>query len=282
MENVETLARPAASPNLAVPAQGVGSYLDWAAILGGATVALAISAVATGFGAALGLTAVSAEPGEGSGWAALIITSGWILLSMIAAYATGGYVAGRMRRPIERATPEEVQLRDGMNGLVVWASGILIGALLLAATAGMAARGAGAALSTASTAAEAPAAALVRMVGPGAGQSRDELLALFSHAMQTGTVTETDRAYLAQVVTQSGLPAPEVNARVDAVLAETDRLGAEARDLAEKARVSAILTGFLMAATALVSAVAAFSCAMRGGQHRDEGRIYAGLALPRR
>lgn len=281
MENVETLARTAVPLNPVAPAQGAGSYLDWAAILGGATVALGISAVATGFGAALGLTAISAEPGEGSGWAALLLTSGWILLSMIAAYATGGYVAGRMRRPIERATPEEVQLRDGMNGLVVWALGIVIGAFVLAATAGMATRGA-TALSAASTTLEAPAAALVRMVGANSAQNRDDLLALFAQTIQTGTVTEADRAYLAQAVTQSGLPEPQVNARVEAVLVEADRLGAEARNLAETARISAILTGFLMAATALVSAVAAFSCAVRGGQHRDEGRIYAGLALPRR
>jgi len=282
MENMETLARPAAPPNPAAPVQGAGSYLDWTAILGGAAVALAVSAVATGFGTALGLTTVSAEPGAGSGWAALVITSGWILLSMIAAYATGGYVAGRMRRPIERATSEEVRLRDGMNGLVVWALGILTGALLLAVATGMTALAAGAVSTASIAAAEGPAAELVRMVGPGAGQSRDDLLALFTHAVQTGTVTEADRTYLTQAVTQSGLPAAEAAARVDAVVAETGRLAAEARDMAEKARISAILTGFLMAATALVSAVAAFSCAVRGGQHRDEGRIYAGLALPRR
>lgn len=282
MENVDTSPRPAAPLNVAVPLQGAGSYLDWAAILGGGTVALAISALGTGFGAALGLTAVSAEPGEGSGWLALVITTGWILVSMIAAYATGGYVAGRMRRPIERATPQEVHLRDGMNGLVVWALGTLVGALLMAITAGMAALGTGA-LATASIGAmDAPATALVRMVGPGTGQSRDDLLALFAEAVETGSVTEADRAYLAQAVTQAGLPEPEVTARVNAVLAETERLGAEARAVAETARISAILTGFLMAAAALVSAVAAFSCALRGGQHRDEGRIYAGLALPRR
>lgn len=282
MENVDTSARPAAPLSAAASLQGAGSYLDWAAILGGAAVALAISALATGFGTALGLTAVSAEPGEGSGWLALVITSGWIMVSMIAAYATGGYVAGRMRRPIERATSQEVQLRDGMNGLVVWAIGMLVGALLMAITAGMAALGTGALATASISAMDAPAAALVRMVGPSTGQSRDDLVALFTEAVETGTLTDTDRAYLTQAVTQSRLPEAEVTARVNAVVAETERLGAEARAVAEKARISAILTGFLLAATALVSAVATYSCALRGGQHRDEGRIYAGLSLPRR
>lgn len=282
MENVDTSARPAAPLGAATSLQGAGSYLDWAAILGGAAVALAISALATGFGTALGLTAVSAEPGEGSGWLALVITSGWIMVSMIAAYATGGYVAGRMRRPIERATSQEVQLRDGMNGLVVWAIGMLVGALLMAITAGMAALGTGALATASISAMDAPAAALVRMVGPSTGQSRDDLVALFTEAVETGTLTDADRAYLTQAVTQSGVPEAEVTARVNAVVAETERLGAEARAVAEKARISAILTGFLLAATALVSAVAAYSCALRGGQHRDEGRIYAGLSLPRR
>lgn len=282
MEKLDTSARPAAPLSAAASLQGTSSYLDWAAILGGAAVALAISALATGFGTALGLTAVSAEPGEGSGWLALIITSGWILISMIAAYATGGYVAGRMRRPIERATPQEVQVRDGMNGLVVWALGMLVGALLMAITAGMAALGTGALATASISALDAPAAALARMVGPGTGESRDDLMALFTSAVEAGSVTEADRTYLTQAVAQSGLPEAEVTARVNAVVAETERLGTEARAVAEKARISAILTGFLMAATALVSAVAAFSCALRGGQHRDEGRIYAGLSLPHR
>ncbi|RRD24704.1 hypothetical protein ECB98_13335 [Brucellaceae bacterium VT-16-1752] len=50
---------------------------------------------------------------------------------------------------------------------------------------------------------------------------------------------------------------------------------------AEKARITGILTAFLLAASALVAAVAAFIAAIHGGRHRDEGRIWGGLSYHR-
>ena len=44
--------------------------------------------------------------------------------SLVASYLAGGYIAGRMRRRVESATDDEVTARDGINGLVVGASGL--------------------------------------------------------------------------------------------------------------------------------------------------------------
>ena len=49
-------------------------------------------------------------------------------------------------------------------------------------------------------------------------------------------------------------------------------------DMAESARIDAILSAFLLTAAALIAAVAAISGAVRGGRHRDEGRMFAGLS----
>lgn len=64
--------------------------------------------------------------------------------------------------------------------------------------------------------------------------------------------------------------------------AEADRLAADAKAVAikaaEVARVSAILSAFLLASAAMVAAAAAYIGAVRGGRHRDEGRIFGGFA----
>ncbi len=119
MDHVESLA-PA---DRAQP----GSSLDWPAILGGTVVAAGTAAVFTAFGSALGLASVSAEPGEGSFSLWLVVTAIWTVLSLIASYLAGGYVAGRMRRRVDDASADEVATRDGLNGLVVWGLGMLVG-----------------------------------------------------------------------------------------------------------------------------------------------------------
>jgi hypothetical protein len=103
-------------------------YVDWHAIVAGAVVASAIGVVFAGFGAALGLTALSPQPGEGSGTLSLILTGLWALITILVSYGAGGYIAGRMRRRVDNATPDEVSARDSIHGMVVWGLGVLIGA----------------------------------------------------------------------------------------------------------------------------------------------------------
>lgn len=50
------------------------------------------------------------------------------------------------------------------------------------------------------------------------------------------------------------------------------------REEAEKTLIAGILTAFLLAASALVAAVAAYIGAVHSGRHRDERRIWGGLA----
>lgn len=321
MENKTSSLRPAASAAASGPASG--SYVDWAAILGGSVLAVALVIIFTGFGAALGLTAISAEEGGGSGRLALALSAGWILLSMIAAYALGGYVAGRMRRRLDAAAPEEVQVRDGLNGLVVWAVGTILSAMVLGSAvsstvsavgsvAGTAVEAAGAAAGGVAEGAASAASALVpegatedplgfvtgtllrpATVAPGTAtgpETTADAGAILSNIVATGEISDSDRAYLVSLTAaRSGLTEPEVNARVDEAIAaaqsarqEAADLAAEAeetaRETAETARISAILTAFMLAAAALVAAVVAYKGAVRGGRHRDEGRIFGGLA----
>ncbi|MBP1804225.1 hypothetical protein [Rubellimicrobium aerolatum] len=125
------------------PSGTQGHYVDWPAILAGAVVATAIGVVFAGFGAALGLSAVSPQEGEGSGRLSLILTGLWALVTILVSYGTGGYVAGRMRRRHEGATPDEVSARDSIHGMVVWGLGVLIGAWIAGNVIGSAANAVG-------------------------------------------------------------------------------------------------------------------------------------------
>jgi hypothetical protein len=325
MENTQPNIRPAGSVAAAPTAAsgGSGSYVDWAAILGGAVMAVALGIIFTGFGGALGLTALSAAEGEGSGTLALVLSTAWILASMIAAYAVGGYTAGRMRRRLDAATAEEVQVRDGVNGLVVWAVGTVISAVVLGTAISSAVSTAGNVAATATEAAGAAAGGLAQgaataasavvpdeatedpmdfitgtllrptTVAPGqatAETTTTDAAAILANIVTTGEISESDRAYLVSLTAaRTGLTELEVNARVDQAVAaaqaardEAAGLAAEAektaRQAAETARISAILTAFLLTAAALVAAVASYVAAVRGGRHRDEGRIFSGFA----
>ncbi|SIN95240.1 hypothetical protein [Vannielia litorea] len=130
-ERTETLTR-ASAPAFAHE----GSYVDWPAILAGAVVASAVGFVFATFGAALGLSIISPYDGDGSAMAAAIAVGSWMLWTTISSFATGGYIAGRMRRRVDGAGADEVGVRDGIHGLAVWGVGVLVGAWLLGMTAG--------------------------------------------------------------------------------------------------------------------------------------------------
>lgn len=150
--------------------------------------------------------------------------------------------------------------------------------------------------------------------GQGANQQQDQaaqqrqVAGILMNLVRTGAIPETDKTYLKTLVAaRTGLSQEQVDARVneavtkaqevrngaqkriDDAKAEVERLKTEAQkrvdeakaqaaDAAEKARVTGILTAFLLAASALVAAAAATIGAVWGGRHRSEGRIWRGLA----
>lgn len=321
MERTETLTAQSA-PKVALE----GSYVDWSAILAGAATAAAIATLLAGFGAALGLSAVSLEPGQGSVTLAMVVGAVFLVVTLVASYGSGGYIAGRMRRRVDQASADEVSVHDGLNGLAVWAVGTLVTVMLLTNAAGNVVSAAGSAASTAVTAAgsavggmaqgalTAAGAALPEDAGSNAmsfvtdtllrtspnaatpaepGETARQTAGIFANYLTTGEISDADRAYLeAAVASETGLTATEVTTRVDTAIAAAEAQRAEAAqlaeeakqtaiDIAETARISAVLTAFLLTAAALVAAAAACVAAVRGGLHRDEGRVFAGFSYRR-
>ncbi len=135
--------------NTPLPAASAeGSYVDWPAIFAGTVVAIALARLLSAFGAALGLSGITLDGTDESSTLELVLTSLWMVLTFIAAYLTGGYIAGRMRRRVEAAQKSEVTTRDGVNGLVVWGLGTILTTVLLSNLVSFAANTAGTVAST--------------------------------------------------------------------------------------------------------------------------------------
>ena len=66
----------------------------------------------------------------------MIIAAVWTALVQIVGFASGGYVAGRVRNSWSSVVPHERHFRDGMHGMIVWAVGLLIGAVFAVTAAG--------------------------------------------------------------------------------------------------------------------------------------------------
>lgn len=113
------------------------SYVDWSAVLAGAVLATAISFVLFTFGGAIGLSLSSPYEGEGINVVWFAIAAGlWFVWVQVSSFMAGGYIAGRLRRRAYDATEHEADVRDGAHGLLVWATGALLGAVLTALTLG--------------------------------------------------------------------------------------------------------------------------------------------------
>lgn len=261
------------------------SYLQWGPIIGGAVLATAISTILTIFGAAVGLSLVSADFERSTSATALMVAGTlWALWITVSCCAAGGYLAGRMRQPIPDATREERSIRDGAHGLLVWAVGALLITMVASSTlfgaartaaSGIAAAGSGAATLISQQADPMGTALDGVMRTTGATNvtpaERDEASRIFVNALASGKFDPADREYLAsRLAARAGIAQPEAEKRVDDALARLNQAKETAKQAAERARKIAVLTAFMTAAALLVGAAAAWWAAGLGGEHRDE------------
>lgn len=262
-----------------------GSYLDWSPIFGGAVLSVAISTIMAAFGSAIGLSLVSADTSRSSSMSVLAIAAAlWALWITVSACGAGGYLAGRMRKPMLDSSASERGVRDGAHGLVVWAVGALLVAFItsssLMGAARTAASGAAAVAGGASTLISQQADPLASAVDsmmrstgtePVTQGEREEASRILVRSLANGSLDPADRAYISsRMATRMNIPQAEAEKRIDEGYARLIQARDAARDAAEKARRTAVIVAFLTAAVLLVGAAAAYMAAMLGGQHRDE------------
>jgi hypothetical protein len=252
--------------------------IQWSAIIAGAIGASALAFVLHSFAGAIGVSISSTSPTWRDASVALVLLSGlYLVLMALASYGFGAYIAGRLRAPVAGAT-DDIEFRDGMHGLIVWALATLLTGLIALATVQAVPRlavpsGAPNGSST-SVAGESliaydldrlfrserrPQGFEGNMDYPRAEAARILLTASSHRGMQSD-----DRTYLVRLVSaMTGLAPPDAERRLNDVTAR-------ANENVSRARHSAVILGFMVGAAALVGAVAAWYAACAGGRLRDD------------
>jgi hypothetical protein len=250
------------------------TYLQWAAVVSGALLASALLIVLLAFGSAIGLAVVSPAPSWRDSSAALALLSGlFLILASLASFGAGAYVAGRLRTRWSQAShSDEVEFRDGMHGLLVWAAAVVITTLVAAAVTAATAppaltRTAAPERSTGETLVAYELDRLFRAQQPPDGDfsyGRAEASRILLAAASRRGVGPEDRVHLVRLVgARTGIAQSDAERRVDIAIAE-------ARTAVSRARRAAVLVGFSSAVALLLGAAVSWFAASVGGRHRDD------------
>lgn len=102
------------------------SNVEWGAVFAGAAIATAFGLVLLTFGAALGLSVTSPYREEGMSPLGFAIAAGlYLLWVQLMSFYLGGYVTGRLRTRLGGVSEHEIDVRDGLHGLIMWAVGVI-------------------------------------------------------------------------------------------------------------------------------------------------------------
>ena len=255
------------------------SGVSWAAAMGGAFVAAALSLILLALGVGLGLSSVSPWSNVGAsastiGTAAIV----WLIVMQVISSSMGGYLAGRLRTRWTNVHTDEVYFRDTAHGFLTWAVALVVTAAFL--TSAAAYMVGGAASSTAggiATGVQADGRALeaneyfVDTLFRSDGVKPDsngapvlgEVGRIFAKSLRQGDLPAADKSYLAKLVaTRTGLSQTDAEKRVSDVFAGAQ----QAAETARKAIAHSLLWVFL---ALLIGAFCASVAATIGGRQRD-------------
>lgn len=246
--------------------------LQWSSIVAGAIVAAAVWFVLISFGSGIGLAVASPSSTWRDTSAVLAVIGGlWLVLTSLASFGLGGYLAGRLRESWPDAPADAVEFRDGVHGLLVWGLAILVGVVLALLAARAVVPRVELSTPTAANAESVLAFELDQLfrsdrtaVEPGADpELRAQAARIITSGLgHTGMATD-DRAYLVHLVeARTGLSQPDAERRVDQVIAKANKAIARARH-------GAVILAFMIACSLLLGIAAAWLAAAVGGQHRD-------------
>ena len=251
------------------------NYIEWGPVVAGSVAAAALATVLHAFAGAIGLAVSSTSPTWRDSSAALHVLSGiYLLLTSIAAFALGGYLAGRTRTP-GNGVADEIEFRDGTHGLVVWAIAMMLTVVATWAAAQSLTRLAAPSGGSAGSAQSVPGENIIpydldrlfradrRPEGVDLTYSRAEAARILLTSAGHDGVKADDRAYLARLTANmTGLAPADSEQRVNTVITQ-------AHDNIRKARQSAVILAFMAGTAALVGAAVSWYAACAGGEHRD-------------
>jgi len=295
-----------------VPAAEAGrTPLSWSAAIAGAFAATAVTLIIVALGSGIGLSFASPYGSGPSATSLTIAAAVRLVMAQTMGFATGGYLAGRLRSPALDGIPGETTFRDAAQGFMVWAIGVVVIAALtgltgffaLGATAHVASGAAAARNEPASASISGPADYFVDLMlrpGPSAATAGGQMPSTAADEAATvgaassrpqqpldaQTRAEINRI-LARSVIQTQLDDSDRTYLAQLVASRTGlsadeaqkRVGDvenKARDAADKTAKAGALFAFWTFMSLLFGGTAATLAGMLGGQLRDaEGRFAA-------
>ena len=270
---------------------GSPSAVSWAAIIGGALTAVAITLLLVALGAGIGLSSVS--PWTSSNPTATTFTllaAVWLIIVQWLSSGLGGYLAGRLRTKWVGLHTDEVYFRDTAHGFLAWAlASVLVAAFAtssISSAVGTATRAvssvAGSAASGAAQVAanQSPGSAdyfldtLFRRDQPDANASpqdaRAEASRILTRSLANATIDPNDRAYLAKLIAaRAGISQQDAEKRIDDTVAQMKAAEEKAKQAADAARKASASASFYLFFSMLIGAFIASTAGAIGGRQRD-------------
>jgi hypothetical protein len=270
------------------------SAVAWAAVIGGAFAAAALSVILVALGSGLGLASISPWPYSGASATTFTAMTGmWLIVVQWLSSGFGGYLTGRLRTKWVDAHTHEVFFRDSANGFLAWA----VATLLIAAVVSSAASsliggvtrstatviGGGAQGATQAAASSDPSAyfvdTLFRSETPNANPTNQDVKGetgrILAKGLRDGDLSAPDRTYLARLgAARTGLSQADAEKRVNDVFAQVKDAEMKVRQAADAARKAGAYLSIFTALSMMVGAFIAAAAGVLGGTHRDEGWGY--------
>jgi hypothetical protein len=113
----------------------ITANFSWSAAIAGALAATAISFIIISLGSGIGLAVASPYGSGPSATTLTLIGAVWLVMAQALGFACGGYLAARVRPRAVDDVRDEGTFRDAAHGLVVWALGVTLVALMVIAAA---------------------------------------------------------------------------------------------------------------------------------------------------
>jgi hypothetical protein len=294
----ESAYRPGGLNEPAVPALSSASGVSWPAIFAGAVAATAVSVMLLIFGAGLGLSSVSPWPHNGvSVTTFTVLAAIWLVIVQWVSAGIGGYMAGRLRTKWTAVHTDEVFFRDTAHGFLAWGlATVLVAALLTLGSGSAVSTGTQLASNdTSATTADnyyvnelfrqdvntnsnantgsalAPDNGSAAMVtGLSDSDVRNQASVILAQTAVSGSVSQTDNAYLTQLVSgRTGLSPTDAQTRVNQVLAQQQADMTKAKQVADAARKTSAKAAIFTFVSLLIGAFIASVAGAIGGRLRD-------------
>lgn len=267
------------------------SAVSWAAIVGGALAAVAITLLLVALGSGIGLSSVSPwSYSNPSATTFTLMAAVWLIIVQWLSSGLGGYIAGRLRTKWSRVNQDEVFFRDTAHGFLAWAlASVLVAAFAtstISSAVGTATQAisnvAGGAASGATQAAanQSPVSTdyfldtLFRRDQPDANgtpqDARAEAGRIIARSIANGNLDAGDRTYLARLIaTRTGISQQDAEKRIDDTMNQIRAAEEKAKQAADAARKASASASYYLFFSMLIGAFIASAAGAVGGRQRD-------------